>query len=56
LKEKRPEVPWKRIHGLGNLLRHEYRRIDSDILWSVVTENLDDLDKAVEALLTQLLE
>ncbi len=53
LKEKRPEVPRKRIHGLGNLLRHEYRRIDSDILWSVVTENLDGLDKAAEALLTQ---
>ena len=56
LKEKRPEVPWKRIHGLGNLLRHEYRRINSDILWSVVTENLNDLDNAVEALLTQLPE
>jgi len=36
LKARRPEVPWKRIHGLGNMLRHEYRRIDSDIcgrLW-----------------------
>jgi uncharacterized protein with HEPN domain len=54
LKQKRPEVPWKRIHGLGNMLRHEYRRIDSDILWSVVTENLDDLDKAIEALLRDL--
>ena len=53
LKEARPEVPWKQIHGLGNMLRHEYRRIDSDILWSVVTENLDDLDKAVEALLKE---
>ncbi len=56
LKEKRPEVPWKRIHGLGNLLRHEYRRIDSDILWSVVTEYLADLDKAVDALLAQFPE
>jgi uncharacterized protein with HEPN domain len=54
LKQKRPEVPWKRIHGLGNMLRHEYRRIDSDILWSVVTENLDGLDKAIEALLADL--
>jgi uncharacterized protein with HEPN domain len=53
LKETRPEVPWKRIHGLGNMLRHEYRRIDSDILWSVVTENLDSLDKAIEALLAE---
>jgi uncharacterized protein with HEPN domain len=54
LRAKRPEVPWKRIHGLGNMLRHEYRRIDSDILWSVVTENLDGLDKAIEALLGDL--
>jgi uncharacterized protein with HEPN domain len=36
------------------MLRHEYRRIDSDILWSVVTENLDDLDKAMEVLLKEL--
>jgi uncharacterized protein with HEPN domain len=54
LRAKRPDVPWKRIHGLGNMLRHEYRRIDSDILWSVVTENLDDLDEAVKALLKEL--
>ncbi|MDE2378489.1 HepT-like ribonuclease domain-containing protein [Bradyrhizobium sp.] len=52
LKETRPEVPWKKIHGLGNMLRHEYRRIDPDILWSVVTENLDDLDEAIEAMLS----
>ena len=31
LKEKKPEVPWHKIHGLGNLLRHEYRRIDPEI-------------------------
>jgi uncharacterized protein with HEPN domain len=54
LRAKRPEVPWKRIHGLGNMLRHEYSRIDSDILWSVVTENLDALDNAVEALLKDI--
>lgn len=53
LKSARPDVPWKDIHGLGNMLRHEYRRIDSDILWSVVTEDLDDLDRAAEILLAQ---
>jgi uncharacterized protein with HEPN domain len=35
------------------MLRHEYRGIDSDILWSVVTESLDDLDRAIEALLKE---
>jgi uncharacterized protein with HEPN domain len=51
LKASRPEVPWKNIHDLGNMLRHEYRRIDPAIVWSVVTKHLDDLDKAVAALL-----
>ena len=51
LKNARPDVPWKDIHGLGNVLRHEYRRIDSDILWSIITEKLSDLDRAAEILL-----
>jgi uncharacterized protein with HEPN domain len=54
LKETRPEVPWEKIHGLGNLLRHEYRRIDPDILWSIVTEHLGPLDAAAAALLEKL--
>src|SRR4030095_2900948 len=53
LKATRPEVPWQKIHGLGNMLRHEYRRIDPDILWSVVTDHLDELDNAAAALLEQ---
>jgi uncharacterized protein with HEPN domain len=28
MKDARPEVPWSKIHGLGNLLRHEYRHVD----------------------------
>jgi uncharacterized protein with HEPN domain len=35
------------------MLRHEYRRIDPTILWSVVTGHLDDLDKAVATLLEE---
>jgi len=53
IKATRSEVPWQKIHGLGNMLRHEYRRIDPDILWSVVTDQLDELDRAAEALLEQ---
>lgn len=54
LKATRPEVPWQKVHGLGNMLRHEYRRIDPDILWSVITDHLDELDSAAAILLEQL--
>lgn len=56
LKTTHPQVPWARIHGLGNILRHEYRRIDPDILWSVITDRLPDLDKAAAELLQELPE
>jgi uncharacterized protein with HEPN domain len=54
MKATRPEVEWHKIHGLGNLLRHEYRHIDPEILWSIVTEHLDPLDKAAAMLLDGL--
>ena len=50
MKNARPEVPWQKIHGLGNLLRHEYRHIDPEVLWSIVTGPLGDLDRAPAAL------
>jgi uncharacterized protein with HEPN domain len=43
MKDSQPDVPWQKIHGLGNLLRHEYRRINPEVLWSIVTEHLDAL-------------
>jgi uncharacterized protein with HEPN domain len=54
LKQAHPEVPWEKIHGLGNLLRHEYRRIDPEILWSIVTDHLSTLDAAAAVLLDRI--
>ena len=54
VKDARLEVPWSKIHGLGNLLRHQYRHIDPEVLWSIVTAQLDQLDNATAALLENL--
>lgn len=47
MKATAPDVPWQRIHGLGNLLRHEYRRIEPVILWSVISDHLGPLERAI---------
>jgi len=54
MEESRPEVPWQKIHVLGNMLRHEYRRIDPDILWSVAADHIEPLDQVALAMLEQL--
>ena len=51
MKGQRPEIEWIKIYGLGNMLRHEYRHIDADILWSIIVDHLDLLDAAAAALL-----
>ncbi|HVN91316.1 MAG TPA: HepT-like ribonuclease domain-containing protein [Candidatus Binataceae bacterium] len=40
LKERHPEIPWPKVAGIGNILRHEYQRVAHDLLWHVVAEDL----------------
>ena len=50
LLELAPDVPWKQIRGIGNILRHEYHKIANDVVWAVVTEHVPPLKIAVEAI------
>ena len=47
LKERRPEIPWRRIADLGNWLRHVYDRVDGALLWAIYTDDLDPLEDAI---------
>ena len=51
-KAKRPEVPWRQISGLRDLLTHEYFRIDMEEITKIVDRDLSALEKAVTALRT----
>ncbi|MER9326783.1 HepT-like ribonuclease domain-containing protein [Mesorhizobium sp. M0488] len=46
-----PEIPWKQVRGIGNVLRHEYHKTSGAIVWAVVTDNLLPLRLAVERML-----
>jgi uncharacterized protein with HEPN domain len=46
LKARHPEIPWPKVAGMGNILRHEYERIAHDVLWRVVRDDLPPLEKA----------
>jgi uncharacterized protein with HEPN domain len=53
LKNSRPEIPWAKVGGIGNVLRHEYHALSDPILWRVVTDELPRLKTAVQALIAQ---
>jgi uncharacterized protein with HEPN domain len=35
-REKHPQIPWREIGGLRNVIAHEYFGLDNDIIWDVV--------------------
>ena len=51
-----PDIPWRKVCGLGNILRHEYDRVESIRLWYVVQDDLPPLKIAVQASLRKLQE
>ncbi|WP_320196993.1 HepT-like ribonuclease domain-containing protein [Agrobacterium rosae] len=51
-----PDVPWKQIRGVGNVLRHEYHKVADDVVWAVVTEHIAPLKNAVQSILDSLEE
>ena len=50
-KASEPEIPWRQIAAIGNLLRHEYQRTDSLLIWNIVIEHLPSLGEAVNRLI-----
>ena len=50
----RADMPWAEIRAIGNLIRHEYYRVEVDVIWSVIEDDLPALRVAIEAMLHDL--
>ncbi len=50
MKSKHPDIPWAKIAGIGNILRHEYRSVSTDAIWEVVQSHLAELARAARAM------
>jgi uncharacterized protein with HEPN domain len=47
------EAPWSSIVGIGNILRHEYQRLDDRRLWEIATVHLPNLRPIVVRMLAE---
>jgi uncharacterized protein with HEPN domain len=45
LKARHPEIPWAKVAGIGNVLRHGYENISAPVLWKLVREDLRHLEQ-----------
>ena len=53
LRLKSPNVPWKRMSGLRNVLTHEYWGIDMKRIWNIISKRLPKLKKDIKKLLSK---
>lgn len=49
-----PHIPWRHIRGLGNVLRHAYDGVDPEILWNLITNDLEPLAKACQRAIQEI--
>jgi uncharacterized protein with HEPN domain len=51
-----PAQPWADIRGMGNRLRHAYDRINLDVIWNTIRDDLPSVAADVRTALQRVQE
>jgi uncharacterized protein with HEPN domain len=45
LKARHPQIPWAKVAGIGNVLRHEYEGVAPPVMWKLAQDDLTPLEQ-----------
>jgi uncharacterized protein with HEPN domain len=49
LKARHPAIPWQKVAGIGNVLRHNYENIAAPVIWKLVQADLPEIGRICRA-------
>ncbi|MBT3583176.1 DUF86 domain-containing protein [Candidatus Woesearchaeota archaeon] len=51
LKEKHPEIPWRKITGTRDKIVHHYFGMNLEIVWNIIINGIPLLEKQIESVI-----
>ena len=51
VQQQYPEIPWLKMQDIRNVIVHEYYRMDEEIIWETIRDDLIPLRKQLELIL-----
>jgi len=53
LRSQYPEIPWGQMAGMRDIVTHHYDEVDPDVVWDVVQDDIPQLIRMLEPLISQ---
>ncbi|MFM8307214.1 MAG: DUF86 domain-containing protein, partial [Microcystis aeruginosa] len=50
-RKQHPEIPWREMAGMRDVIVHKYDQLDLDVVWDIVENKLTELLKVIAPLL-----
>jgi len=54
IRQLAPDVPWSEIAGIRNVIAHAYFGVDQEIVWNIVSEEIEPLLASLRQIETQI--
>ena len=52
LRTQTPDIPWRDMAGLRDIVAHQYDRVDLETVWQITQTSIPDLQARIESLLS----